>query len=548
MICPKCDQEYIGNTCPNCEGPKIIVNNQEYLQRKMEYEKKQAAGKSASSSDTDKNIQKADKGHLLTGDEVKPDEVFRRIVDMARTEGSNAGRAISKSAEKRRSTGMAVMKRVLIIMMVFAAVVLGSGIVTNIVKRSGQILYTRYNGKIYNVSGIDSEYVCDYDKAYFKTDGREFFVPDEPQEVSDANVITRLASDRGKYYISEVYDEHSGMYALYLWNKDVNYKLSENIYKKNIIYLSDDGNVIYKENEMINDVGGMGSTSLYLTQLTRVDTGVIPTTTQLSEYVRQSCVYADRQLIIYNTEDDELYSFYYGKNKTQKVIAQDVTAIYPMVNEKKNYYSYRASQVNTDKDTTAIIYVSDGNAWLYDCAEKNPVAVLVDAVSGTAGEYIITDSCGIYSINSSILKYASFKNDKAGEYKDVIKLGNTSNFVYFADKEVIAAVDGNGKLQLVKKGVLTYVTDNVSEGSLTIINNTDSGLTYIRNNVQYYYNMTTAKEFVMTETAEKASTSDTLMYRKKLYYYNGDGRMCSCTVKGRDNKLIGDVEKFWLGR
>ena len=45
MICPKCGQEYTGDSCPRCQGPKIIVNNQEYLQRKMEYEKKQAEGK-----------------------------------------------------------------------------------------------------------------------------------------------------------------------------------------------------------------------------------------------------------------------------------------------------------------------------------------------------------------------------------------------------------------------------------------------------------------------------------------------------------------------
>jgi hypothetical protein len=51
----------------------------------------------------------------------------------------------------------------------------------------------------------------------------------------------------------------------------------------------------------------------------------------------------------------------------------------------------------------------------------------------------------------------------------------------------------------------------------------------------------------MSEAGSSVSTSDTLMYRKRLYYYNSAGKLCSCTMKGSDNKLIGDVEKFWLG-
>lgn len=546
MICPKCGQEYTGDSCPRCEGPKIIVNNQEYLQRKMEYEKKQAEVKSASSSDADKNVNTEEK-KKTSGEEVKPDEVFKKIVDRAKQEGGNAGKAISRSASKHKNLSMKMAKRILVALVAVTAVILCAGVVIKVVRRNNQTLYTRYNGKIYNVSGIDSKYVCDYDKAYFKIDGKDFYVPDEPEDVAGKTVLTRVASDNGKYYLSEVYDESSNRYTLYLWNNDVNYKLSENSNKKSIMYLSDDGNVVYKENEMINDVGGMGKTSLYVSQLTKTDSGFIPTTTQLSEQVRQSCVYSDRQLVIYNTEDDVLYSFYYGKNKKESVIDTDVTAIYPMTVSKKGYYSYRAPQLNTDKDVSSLVYVSGNKAKLYDCLDKNAVSSTIDDTTSVTGEYIVTDS-GVYSINSSNIKYASYKNKQLGKYSEAVSLGNTANILYFADKETIIAVAADGNLQSVNKGTAKNITDGVLEGSLSAVNNTDTGITYIRNNVQYYYNISSSKEMVMTEAAGNTSTSDTLMYRNRLYYYNSDGKMCSCTVRGRDDKLIGDVEKFWLGK
>ena len=546
MICPKCGQEYTGDSCPRCEEPKIIVNNQEYLQRKMEYEKKQAEVKSASSSDVDENTARKDK-RQVSGEEIKPDEVFRKIVDRAKQESGNAGRAISRRTSKTKNLSIKMAKRILVVLVAITIAILCAGVITRVVRSNNQTLYTRYNGKIYNVSGIDSQYVCDYDRAYFKIDGKDFYMPDEPEDVAGRNVILKVASDNGRYYLSEVYDENSNRYTLYLWNSDTSYKLSENSNKKSVIYLSDDGNVVYKENAMINDVGGMGKTSLYVSQLTKSESGVIPTTTQLSEQVRQACVYSDRQLVLYNTEDDVLYSFYYGKNKQETVIDTDVTAIYPMTVEKEGYYSYRAPQLNTDKDVSTLVYVAGGKAWLYDCLDKNAASRAIDDTTSGTGEYIVTDN-GVYSINSSVVRYAVYKNKQQGVYNDVMTLGNTTNILYFSNKETIIAVAADGGLNTINRGTVKNITTGVAEGSLSMVNNTDAGITYIRNNVQYYYNVSSSKEMVMSEAAGNTSTSDTLMYRNRLYYYNSEGKMCSCTVRGKDDKLIGDVEKFWLGR
>lgn len=547
MICPKCGQEYTGDSCPRCQGPKIIVNNQEYLQRKMEYEKKQAEVKSASSSHGKNPSDETEKKNsTLPGQELKPDEVFKKIVDKARKEGKTASEGVLGSASNGKAVKL--VKKILILVIALTVIFISSGTVVKLVKRNNQTLYVRYNGKIYNMSGIDSVYVCDSDKAYFDPEGRNFYTPDEPADIVGKTVTEKLSSENGKYFVSEVYDQGIGKYTLYLWNNDVNYKLSENSNKKSVIYVSDEGNVVYKETVMINDVGGMGNTGLYLSQLVKGESGLIPAVTQLSEQIRQACVYSDKKLIIYNTGEDTLYSFCYGRDKTERVIAEDVTAIYPVVSGKKGYYSYRAEQINTDKDVSSLVYVSGGKAWLYDCLDKNETAVEIDSATGGTSEYIITNSNGIYSAGSSVLRYASFKNEKNGEYSDVLILGNTANIVYFSEKDILIAVASDGRLVSVNKGIAKDITDAVTEGSLSEVDNTDNGITYIRNAVLYYANVSSLREMVMSEAGSNVSTSGTLMYKNRLFYCNDKGSLCSCTVSGKDDKIIGEVDNFWLGK
>ena len=308
MICPKCGQEYTGDSCPRFQGPKIIVKNQEYLQRKMEYEKKQAEVKSASSSHgNNPSDETEEKNSVLPGQELKPDEVFKKIVDRARKEGKAAGEGVLGSASKGKAVKL--VKRIIILAIALTVIFISSGTVVKLVKRNNQTLYVRYNGKIYNMSGIDSVYVCDSDKAYFDPEGRNFYTPDEPADIVGKTVTEKLSSENGKYYVSEVYDQGSGKYTLYLWNNDVNYKLSENSNKKSVIYVSDEGNVVYKETVMINDVGGMGNTGLYLCQLVKGESGLIPAVTQLSEQIRQACVYSDKRMIIYTRGVGALYCY-----------------------------------------------------------------------------------------------------------------------------------------------------------------------------------------------------------------------------------------------
>ena len=99
----------------------------------------------------------------------------------------------------------------------------------------------------------------------------------------------------------------------------------------------------------------------------------------------------------------------------------------------------------------------------------------------------------------------------------------------------------------ISSGKVKTIAENITDGSLSIVKNTSSELTYIRDNVQYYKKSLTADEVKMTDVGSDADTVSTLFYKNKLYYYNSDKKLCSCTVKGKNGSVVGDVERFWLG-
>ncbi len=546
MICPKCGQEYMGDSCPYCEKPKVIVNNQEYLARKMEYERKQAGVKSASSSDAadskdmQENMSETDK-------DVRPDEVFKKLVDKVNNAGAGQEDAPKRATLRKKKRSM-LMKRLIITAAIAVLLFTGVFMAVRIIRNNSMTLYTSYNGKIYNVSGIDSKYVCDSDKAYFKADGKNFCVPDEPAEVSGKTVTERLASDSGRYFTSVVYDDSSKMYTLYLWSDSACYMLAKNTKSKSAVYVADDGTLVYKETEMINEVGGLGYTSLYITQLTKNDSDITPVTTQLSDNVRQLCVYSDEQFVIYNTGDDVLYSYCFGKNKTQTLIDTDVSALYPLEEDTKGCYSYSASALNSDKNVSTVVYAADGKAYIYDCLGKSDSSDLIDSAAGGVSKYIVNTNSGIYAVSASVIRYSAYRNRETEGYTNLISLGSTANIVYFSDRDIVVAVTSDGELKSLSKGQVRDITDGVAEGSLSVVNNTDTGIVYIRGNILYYFNIASSSELIVSESGMGVSTSDTLMYRNRLYYYDSSGKLCSCNMKGSDALLIGEVARFWLGR
>lgn len=546
MICPKCGQEYEGDKCPRCNGPEVIVNNADYLKRKRAYEEKQAGKGSASS---DKETSENNTADVKNGgqEEVLPDEMFRRLKES----GSKfAQDAVEKTASQAKKAVKG--KKKLIVRIIAAAIVLmlaslaGFGIF-NLATRKNYVLYMKYNNKIYNVAGIDSKLVCSEDDIVFEADNNSFYMPEFSDEIDKNNIIQKMASNQGKYFTAITYDSMEDKYTLFVWNNSMSLRLAESSNKKEILYISDKGTIIYKDTQVVNDQGALGQTSLMVSKLDKSKDGdVHGVITEVESSLANVYIYSAKNTIIYNSTGNVLYTLNYDKDEKKKEISEDAKNIYALTSKSSVRYSYKANLVNQSDKAEGFIYSVNGNCYYHSISSKNTEDMFIGKFNGSGVE-LIYDKDYVYVINSGQVSYASVKKDVTPVFTVVSKLGGASDYVFLELADTIAAVDENNNLISISSGKVKTIAENITDGSLSIVKNTSSELTYIRDNVQYYKKSLTADEVKMTDVGSDADTVSTLFYKNKLYYYNSDKKLCSCTVKGKNGSVVGDVERFWLG-
>lgn len=546
MICPKCGQEYEGDKCPRCNGPEVIVNNADYLKRKRAYEEKQAGKGSASS---DKETSENNTADVKNGgqEEVLPDEMFRRLKES----GSKfAQDAVEKTASQAKKAVKG--KKKLIVKIIAAAIVLmlaslaGFGIF-KLATRKIYVLYMKYNNKIYNVAGIDSKLVCSEDDVVFEADNNSFYMPEFSDEIDKNNIIQKMASNQGKYFTAITYDSMEDKYTLFVWNNSMSLRLAESSNKKEILYISDKGTIIYKDTQVVNDQGALGQTSLMVCKLDKSKDGdVHGVITEVESSLANVYIYSAKNTIIYNSTGNVLYTLNYDKDEKKKEISEDAKNIYALTSKSSVRYSYKANPVNQSDKAEGFIYSVNGNCYYHSISSKNTEDMFIGKFNGSGVE-LIYDKDYVYVINSGQVSYASVKKDVTPVFTVVSKLGGASDYVFLELADTIAAVDENNNLISISSGKVKTIAENITDGSLSIVKNTSSELTYIRDNVQYYKKSLTADEVKMTDVGSDADTVSTLFYKNKLYYYNSDKKLCSCTVKGKNGSVVGDVERFWLG-
>ncbi len=546
MICPKCGQEYEGDKCPRCNGPEVIVNNADYLKRKRAYEEKQAGKGSASS---DKETSENNTADVKNGgqEEVLPDEMFRRLKES----GSKfAQDAVEKTASQAKKAVKG--KKKLIVRIIAAAIVLmlaslaGFGIF-KLAIRKNYVLYMKYNNKIYNVAGIDSKLVCSEDDVVFEADNNSFYMPEFSDEIDKNNIIQKMASNQGKYFTAITYDSMEDKYTLFVWSNSMSLRLAESSNKKEILYISDKGTIIYKDTQVVNDQGALGQTSLMVCKLDKSKDGdVHGVITEVESSLANVYIYSAKNTIIYNSTGNVLYTLNYDKDEKKKEISEDAKNIYALTSKSSVRYSYKANPVNQSDKAEGFIYSVNGNCYYHSISSKNTEDMFIGKFNGSGVE-LIYDKDYVYVINSGQVSYASVKKDVTPVFTVVSKLGGASDYVFLELADTIAAVDENNNLISISSGKVKTIAENITDGSLSIVKNTSSELTYIRDNVQYYKKSLTADEVKMTDVGSDADTVSTLFYKNKLYYYNSDKKLCSCTVKGKNGSVVGDVERFWLG-
>ena len=338
MLCTKCGQEYEGSQCPRCDGPVILVNNSDYLARRKAYEEKQALKERSASSDKKEESQ-SDYGQALAKrvQAIKKQSQNRSKADSRKQNVGKAGGGRNDNQEKPqiRIARRQINKRMKMIAAALIAVLLVGAAAFGIYKlatKKNYALYVSYNGKIYDIAGLDSNYVCDESNAIFAADSKTFYTPQWPEQIDSEKNILSVASDDGKYFVTVTYDESnsSGRYSMYIWNKDECVLVSEDNLQKEIMYISDDGLVIYTNINIINDEGSTNGTSLAMSSIKEVKKHAEAQTTLIEGNLNKAYVYESKHLIVCLTNAGSLYTYDYEKKEKPVSVADAVMQLWPV--------------------------------------------------------------------------------------------------------------------------------------------------------------------------------------------------------------------------
>lgn len=562
-ICPKCGQEYEGDRCLKCEGPKIIINDNDYLERKKAYEKKQAdLEKSASSHKKDNSINDE---LLQTVKKIKDDSKKKISSARKKTSTDRADKRDGKESTDKKNKDNAInirkatlslkKKRQIFIISVVAAIVLiaaaGFGIY-KLATRKNYVLYMSSNDKIYNVSNLESSYICDKKDAVFTCGKNTFFTPEWPSAIDKSQVVDSMASDSGKYFVAVTYDSTKAEYSMTGWvgggkvTKIYSNVESDNLLRKDIKYVSDDGIVIYSQTEVINDYGKSGAITLYMSVINKGNSQVGTESVNqsiISADIRDAYIYPEDNKVIYYTTGNGLYLYDYEK-RSRVLIADDVTDICAMSDFYENTFVHGAHKVNQLSAANAIVYRVD-NEYIYYNIENGGQISFGDNILSNAEFVYDKKNSSVYIIDGTNLYYATITDGVVSEKKQIDKFGNTANYLYKNSSEEFIYINSEGRLMIANKDKVKQLDDGVSEGSLDTVGNTDNGITYTKNEKRIYRKSPSSGNVELEGTSSE--TSKIYFYKNRLYYYTSDGTLCSSTAKGKDYNQIGNVDMLWLG-
>lgn len=529
MLCPKCGEEYQGNKCPRCEGPEIIVNNDEYLRRRKAYEEKQAGIKSASSH-IEPSGQDAD-------DETPEEKAAKAVLEGMKKAGDRAKSVVTTnhSRIKKAAAVTAAAMAALIVIIAAAAVVIS---LANANK--GTVYYTQ-DGKLYQVKQNDEKLAADIENVVFCHDYKHFFETEIPSEVSEKSVSQKMVSDKGEYFAAAAYDENKLLYCLYVWNNKECVLAAESAGQITIINVENDGKIIYKETAIVNDEGGTGNTAL------RVYDMKDSSFTEVEANAKRIYVYSAYSTIIYLNVDNVLYTYDYSKTGRPEIAAESADSIYIADDSTKDFYTYKAPAVNAASWAKGFIYNAGGGCY-YHKINGSGEDVYLGQAAGAGVEFVYRENKFVYRASSSVLSYASVKNGIAGEYKKIAELGAKSNIIYISDSETLLGIDNSSVLFKVKSGSMQAVEESVEDGSLARVDNSDKAFAYTKDGACYFAGSVQKKAVQLINAAVKESSQEVIVCKDRIYYRSTSKELMSCDFSGKNAENLGSVEQFWVIR
>lgn len=546
MKCPKCGSEYEGISCPKCNGPKIIINDNDYLRRKKEWEEqgKVLGAKVKKDSNDIDNQQDDEEKEFKMPVLPKVNIDIKKVKDVVNTKiYNNINRSINTKSNKEFIKKY-WLKTSLIIITLVIAVMAGTG-VYRLYKRFNMTMYiVGTDGRICTGGSLENKLIGNVDDVIFSLDGDAFYENKLPSEVSKKTVIYSYASQNGNYFVTQVFDDIS-TYTLYVWNNDGVKKVIEGMNQKEVKYISDNGKVLFNDVTYLYEQT-VSNISLYEYDATASidksnEKGVL---TLIEKNVRSQYLYLKNNTLVYLNSSNKLFTINFSKLADKTLIAENIKDIYGVSNQTNNLYSNSTEIAKPSDKNETFIYSQSGKFYYYDISNKTATYLFNSTLSGVEIVYE-KDPGDVYCISMSSISFGTVKKDIGTELSSLDSIVSAEDMCYYPESSTFVYVNKDGQLISVNKGNKTLVRSGVSSESLNRVRNSD-GITYIADGVQYYRTSLNAAEVMLQNIAAGNDTSQTLVYKNNIYFMSADGELCSCSMKGKDFNTFGAVKSYWV--
>lgn len=531
MLCLKCGQEYNGASCPRCDGPVVLVNNTDYLARKKAYEEKQAKLKESASFDKKRGSNETER---------KPN-----VKNVENNDNSKKNKAESRRQKIRKKRRRELIIKLILFGVISVLVLAAAGIgIYKLATRKNLIIYMSYNGKIYNVSGLESSFVCNENDAVFTIDKTSFYQPAWPDGIDRDKVIQSLSSEKGRYYSCVTYSEADNDYELWIWNEDFSLSEKNSSYME-LMYLSDDGQIIYTSSTKINEEGSIGNHSLIYGKVVSAKNKTYTLSTNIIEDdLRKVCVYSKQNKIIFLSKKDVLKVYDYKKNDTT-VIHEQTDGFLSL--DRSHGYVSNSGYVNDSSQSDSFYYVSDNR--YYKCMlDDYSTGYIAETNGSNVSFYEDNKNKHIYMIsNGAIYDISVDKDGKTAEPQLISHIGAQLNICFLHQNDKLLFVDSANQFVELHKGEITIIEKGITDGTLGIIENSSNYLCYIKEKRLYFKKSVNSEPIQVLSNQSFAQTGGISLYKNRLYYYDSNNILHSCSLKGKDENSIGNVDRFWIG-
>ena len=570
MKCPKCGNEYEGVSCPQCKGSKIIINDDDYLRRKKEWEENgMILGVKVKKDPLDIHTPDFEKDRELKFPEIpNVNDDIKKIKSLVNkniskkiknknnnksnsTINNNTKKNISKKNGNKNSKSAKIafvkknwLKSSIFLMTLIIAIIAGTG-VYGLYKRFNMTLYiVGTDGRICTGGSLENKLISNVSDVIFSLDGESFYEEKLPSEISNKTVTFSYASDSGDYFVAQVYDNVS-TYSLYVWNDDGVKKVLEGTSEKDVKYISDNGKVLFTDITYLYE-GAVSNIALYEYDATAsVDKSSEKGLLSLIEQnVRSQYLYLKNNTLVYLNSANKLYTINFAKLTDKALVAENIKDIYGVSTETDNLFSNSTAIVKASGKNEAFIYSQSGEYYYYDVNSETTTYLFNSPLSGV--EILYEKSRGdVYCISMNNISFGVIKSGSGAELTALDGIANSEDKCYYSDSSTLVYVTKDGQLVSANKGNKTVIRSGVSSVSLNLVRNS-TGLTYIADGVQYYRSNLTAAEIKLQDLEAGNDTSQSLVYKNYIYFMSAQGELCSCSLKGRDFSTFGAVTSYWV--